>query len=209
MMASNTKDVPLRCRCGHVRGIAEGVAPGSGFRFVCYCTDCQAFARFLGRTDVLNAAGGTDIFHLPTGHVKLTAGREAIRCLQYSQRVFRWYCDCCKTPIGNSAGARFPIVGLILSFMDHDADGRSRDAALGPPLCSLYAGSATAPLPANAPGPPSIRLLFGRGSKLLSWWLGGLGRPNPFFDEHTRAPLSAPRVFAPGERAAADNRDNA
>jgi hypothetical protein len=30
----------------------------------------------------------------------------------------------------------------------------------------------------------------------------GIGRPNPFFDEMTYAPLSAPRVFLPRERAA-------
>jgi hypothetical protein len=35
---------------------------------------------------------------------------------------------------------------------------------------------------------------------LLGWWLRGLGRPNPFFDDH--APLSVPRVFTPSERAA-------
>jgi hypothetical protein len=36
---------------------------------------------------------------------------------------------------------------------------------------------------------------------LLSWWLRGLGRPNPFFDVHTNAPLSVPRVLTPDERA--------
>jgi hypothetical protein len=41
-------DVPLRCRCGHVRGVEIRVSPSSGLRLVCYCKDCQAFARFLG-----------------------------------------------------------------------------------------------------------------------------------------------------------------
>jgi hypothetical protein len=200
MMTSTPKDLPLRCRCGHVRGIAQAVAPPSGFRFICYCTDCQAFARFLDRPDVLDQAGGTDIFHLPTGRVKLTTGSDALRCLRFSQRVFRWYSECCKTPIANSAAARFPVVGLIHSFMDHEADGRSRDAALGPPLCTLYARSATGPLAASAPPPPSALLLFKRGSMLLSWWLRGLGKPNPFFDADTRAPLSEPRVLAQSKR---------
>ena len=90
-------ELPLRCRCGHMRGIASKVAPSAGFRLVCYC---QAFARFLDRPDVLDAAGGTDIFQMPTGHIKLTAGTDAVRCLQLSGRVFRWYTDCCRTPIG-------------------------------------------------------------------------------------------------------------
>jgi hypothetical protein len=41
-----------------------------------------------------------------------------------------------------------------------------------------------------------------RASKVLGWWLCGLGRPNPFFDARTGAPLSAPRLVTPEERAA-------
>lgn len=58
-------EIPLRCRCRHVRGVASEVTPASGFRFVCYCKDCQTFARFLGQADILDAAGGTDIFQMP------------------------------------------------------------------------------------------------------------------------------------------------
>ena len=69
-------DLPLRCRCGRVRGVASDVSPSTGFRFVCYCKDCQAFARFLERADVLDSAGGTDIFQMPPGRVKLTGARK-------------------------------------------------------------------------------------------------------------------------------------
>jgi hypothetical protein len=57
-------NVPLRCRCGRVRGVASDVSRSTGFRFICYCKDCQAFAHFLGRADVLreynNAVGARD-----------------------------------------------------------------------------------------------------------------------------------------------------
>ncbi len=195
-------DLPLRCRCGRVRGVAYGIAPAAGFRVICDCRDCQAFARFLGRPDVLDAAGGTAIFHMPTGRVKLTAGADAVRCLRFSRKVFRWYADCCRTPIGNTAGPRFPVVGLIHSFMSHEAGGRSRDELLGPPLCRLYERSATGPLPPDAPPPPSLGLFAQRASITLGWWWRGLGRPTPFFDVVTKAPLSPPRVFTRGEREA-------
>ena len=200
-MTHGSKDLPLRCRCGYTRGIAHEVAPYSGFRFVCYCQDCQAFARFLERPDVLDTAGGTDIFHMPTGRVKFTAGTDALRCLRFSGKVFRWYTDCCRTPVANTAGPRFPVVGLIHSFMDHEADGRSRDEALGVPLCRIFERSAVGPLPPNAPAPPSLGLFARRATTLLGWWLRGLGRPNPFFDDHTNAPRSAPRVLTASERA--------
>jgi len=104
-------DIPLRCRCGHVRGVAIGVAPSTGFRFVCYCKDCQAFARFLGRAD------------------------------------------------------------------------------------------ATGPLPPNAPPPPSLGVFARRASKLLVWWVRGLTRPTPFFDDAAKAPRSVPLGLTPSERA--------
>ena len=189
-----------------MRGLAEHVAPSTGLRFVCYCKDCQAFSRFLGRPDVLDSAGGTDIFQMPTGRVKLTAGIDALRCLRFSDKVFRWYADCCRTPIGNTAGPRFPVVGVIHSFMD--IEGKSRDEALGAPLCRIFEHSATGPLPPNAPLAPSASLFFRRVSKLLAWWLRGLGRPNPFFDARSHAPLSVPRLFAPDERAALESQSS-
>jgi hypothetical protein len=196
-------DLPLRCRCGRVRGAASGASPSSGFRFVCYCEDCQAFARFLGRPDVLDPAGGTDIFQVPPGRVKITAGTDAMRCLRLSSKVLRWYTDCCRTPIGNTAsGPRFPLVAVIHSFMDHEAHGRSRDQVLGPPVCRIFERSAVWPLPLSAPPPASFTVFARRGSKLFDWWVHGLGRPTPFFDERTGAPRAVPRVLTPLERAA-------
>jgi hypothetical protein len=186
-----------------MRGVATNVSPASGLRFVCYCRDCQAFARFLDRADVLDRAGGTDISHMPPRRVKLTAGIDGLRCLRLSDKVLRWYTECCRTPIANtSAAPGFPVIGMVHCFMDHEADGHSRDEVLGPPLCRIYEGSAIGPLPPNAPGPPSVGLFVRRASKLLGWWVRGLGRPTPFFDGQTKAPRAIPRVLTPSERAA-------
>ena len=195
-------DLPLRCRCGHVRGVAREVSPSAGFRFLCYCKDCQAFACFLERADVLDAAGGTDIFQMPPARMKLTAGTEALRCLRFSSKVIRWYTDCCRTPIGNTAAdPRFPVLALIHCFMDHATDGRSRDVVLGPPLCRIYQGSAVRPLPPMAGAPALFPVFVRRASRMLGWWMRGLARPSPFFDASTSAPCSVPRVLTPGERA--------
>jgi hypothetical protein len=182
-----------------VRGVARAVSPRAGFRFVCYCQDCQAFARFLGRADVLDAAGGTDIFQMPPARLSLDEGCDAVRCVRFSDEVLRWYTDCCRTPIGNTAArARFPIVGVIHSIMDHAAAGRPRHEVLGPPLCRIYERSAVGPLPPEAPPPPSLRLFGRRASLMLGWWLRGLSRPSPFFDEHTGAPRAEPQVLTRG-----------
>lgn len=196
-------DLPLRCSCGRVRGLASGVSPTTGFRVVCYCKDCQAFARFLGRADVVDKAGGTDIFQMPPRRITITAGADAMRCLRLSDRgIYRWHTDCCKTPIGNAAGPRVPLIGMIHSFMDHQADGRSRDEVLGPPLCRIFERSAIGPLPPTAPPPPSFGVFFGRVTRMLAWSLRGLARPNPLFDKSPNIPCYPSRVLTPSERAA-------
>jgi hypothetical protein len=197
-------ELPLRCQCGHLRGAARAVLPFGGFRLVCYCEDCQAFARFLRRADVLDSAGGTDIFQMPPRYVSLTAGTNALRCLRLSNNVLRWYADCCRTPIANTAvNSRFPVVAMIHSVMDHVADGRSRDALLGPPLCRIFEQSAFGPLPSNSAPPSSLPITIRRATKILGWWVCGLGRPNPFFDDRTNTPRSPPQVLTPSERASA------
>jgi Family of unknown function (DUF6151) len=134
-----------------VRGVANVISPSTGFHFICYCKDCQAFANFLERPDVLGPAGGTDIFQMPPGRVKIIVGTDALRCLHLTDKVLRWYTNCCHTPIGNTATwPGFPVIGMVHAFMDHDAGTRSRDEVLGPPLCRIFERSAIGPLPPNA-----------------------------------------------------------
>jgi hypothetical protein len=183
------EDLPLRCRCGRVRGVAKRVSP-TGIRLICYCKDCQAFALFLGRTDVLDIAGGTDIFQMPPGQIDLSEGVDALGCVQFSDKVLRWYALCCRTPIANTPAAPgFPLAGLIHSFIDHTVDGRSRDQAIGPLLCRIYGKSASGPFPPNCPDPPTAWISLRRISRLLVWWARGLERPTPFFDSSTNAVL--------------------
>jgi hypothetical protein len=191
-------DIPLRCRCGNVRGLARALSPRVGLRFFCYCRHCQAFVRFLGRPEVLDAAGGTDIFQMAPARLRLDAGLEALRCVRLSNRgVLRWYTDCCHTPVANTADtARFPLVAVIHAFMDHEGDGRPRDEVLGPPRCRLFERSAVAPLPPGAAPPPSAGVFVRRTAMLLGWWMRGLARPSPFFYERTGALRAEPQVLS-------------
>ncbi|MHB8455632.1 MAG: DUF6151 family protein [Acidiferrobacterales bacterium] len=89
---------------------------------VFYCRDWQVFARLLDRTDVLDEAGGADIFQIPPRHMKITAGADAVLCLRLSDRnVYRSYTEYCQTPIGNTAGPR--VVGNWSHSLLHGSPG--------------------------------------------------------------------------------------
>ena len=87
-----------------------------------FASDVLGGDKWKGREqDAFTWNGGTDIFQMPPGRVTLTAGTDAMQCLQLSSNVLRWYTDCCRTPIANTAATpRFPVIGMIHSFMDHD-----------------------------------------------------------------------------------------
>ena len=196
-------DVPLACSCKKMRGVAA-VSPSSGTRVVCYCKDCQAFAAFLEKADlVLDAHGGSDIFQTAPSRIRFTSGAAELACVRLSaEGMFRWYAGCCKTPIGNTLGAKMPFVGTISAIMDHAADGRSRDAVLGPVVGRIHGREA---IGGSAPGahPRAALSLVPRVVRNLAVWkLSGAGWPSPFFERDTKAPRAAPRILTPAERAA-------
>lgn len=198
-----SKDVPLRCACGKLRGTALGVSPRSGCRVVCYCDDCQAFGRFLGGPGILDAWGGTDIFQMAPSRVRITSGAEVLSCVRLSAKgMYRWYCGECRTPVGNTNSPRIPFVGLIHTFMDPDGAGGAHDELLGKPLGYSGTKSAVGALPA-AIRDSSLLKVIARSVKLLAkWWLTRAGSPSPFFDDQTGAPRTTPLILTPVQRRA-------
>src|SRR6476469_6142214 len=96
-------EIELRCRCGEVRGRLHGVSAQSANRVVCYCDDCQAFLHQLGRADLLNAKGGSDIVQVAPAAVSFTQGQQHVVGLRLKPNgLYRWYAKCCDTPVGNT-----------------------------------------------------------------------------------------------------------
>src|SRR5208282_4092194 len=68
--------IEMRCRCGEVRGTVTKASPRSVNRVTCYCEDCQAFAHQLGRADLLNEKGGSDVVQVAPAALTFTQGRD-------------------------------------------------------------------------------------------------------------------------------------
>lgn len=197
-------NLALQCRCGQIKGRAIKVYPADGTRVICYCRDCQTFARLLDAADaVLDAQGGTDIYQLPPARLQIHQGHEHIRCLRLSEKgLYRWYAGCCNTPIANTLAPRIPLVGLLHSFI---SDPKA-DLKTGPVRARVNLGSATGQVPREevraAPARGYVRkLLF----KILLWKLSGKAHPSPFFSRGQ--PISQPRIITPAERQVASDQN--
>lgn len=200
MSGASPRDLQLQCRCGTVRAIAHGVTPQMGNHCVCYCDDCQAFPKALGRPDVVDANGGTDIFQLSQARLEFTHGLDRVAWLRLTPKgTARWYASCCNTPIGNTlATPGVPFVGVIRAFIREPAGD-----ALGPIRARVFREFATGDVAAIPPDNQSRWTMLARLAVLIiSWRLRGDHRRSPFFDAASGAPLKAPRILTEAERAA-------
>jgi len=110
---------PIQCKCGAIRGQLEGT--GTHNRALCYCTDCRAFARFLGKApDMLDKQGGTEIFQVAQSRLRFLQGEDRLAAIRLSDKgMVRWYASCCGTPIGNTmANPKISFIGLIHTCLD-------------------------------------------------------------------------------------------
>ena len=176
----------LQCKCGLVKGVVKNVNPKSGNRCICFCNDCQAFPTHLGVAGtVLDEFGGTELFQVPLSHVKFNQGLENVRCLRLTRKgLYRWYTECCNTPIGNNVSSNFPFFGIVHSFMSEDTN---RDELLGPIRGAVYLKNAKEGFVKPKEYASELGVTLRVISKLLIWKLKGLSKPSAFFDENGKA----------------------
>ncbi len=189
-------DLSLSCQCGSIKGTAQTVTKSSSIRVVCYCSDCQAFAVEIGAEGcVLNEHGGTEILQVAPALVHFTQGEEHIACLRFGEAgTFRWYAECCNTPIGNTTQPSFPFIGLNHAFIETDLASKTAD--IGPVRWHIQTQHAADSWPEDQKriGFPT-RLTLSVMSKVLGWKIRGLSRPNPLFTEAGH-PRVQPRLVA-------------
>jgi hypothetical protein len=189
---------PLQCRCGTIKGWVSDTQGAN--RVVCYCRDCQAFARFLGQEiETLDAQGGSDVIQTLPKNVTFTQGADALACMRLTDKgMVRWYAGCCKTPIGNTLeNYKISFVGLLHNCLE--SPEHSLQSSFG--VVRTYAN------PQGAIGAPKPKA-SGMGATI--WWfaktilkarLNGDYKLTPFFRDGR--PIATPRVIGSAERSRA------
>jgi hypothetical protein len=190
--------LPLSCRCGALRGSLQH--PPAGIHVVCYCDDCQTYARALGPAGLLDAHGGTDIFQTSPAAIRLEAGAEQLGLMRLSPKgLFRWHSACCQTPVANTLGnPRMPFAGVVTAFIALSPEALRE--AVGPAV-GIQGRFAIGGKPPGAHDTVPLSTLWQTGGLMLRGLFGGRHQPSPFFDPSTGQPRVTARVLSLEERS--------
>jgi hypothetical protein len=178
----------------------SNASPRTTNRVVCYCDDCQAFVHHLGRADLLDEHGGTNIVQVAPSTLTFPQGSERIAGLRLTPNgLYRWYASCCKTPIGNTTSPGLPFVGILARVFEGEAS--ELDALVGKPIGGVLGKHAIGTPPAGSTR-LNPRLIVRALGNILRWRLTGKTWPHPFFDRETRTPSRPLVTLSPPEREA-------
>ncbi len=174
----------------------QGASPKAVNRIVCYCDDCQAFAHHLGRADLLDESGGTDIVQVAPASVRIERGDEHVVGVRLGPKgLYRFYAECCKTPLGNTVSPVIPFLGIVAQAFE------SPDAQFGKPTAAILGKYAVGGPPEGSTG-LNLRFIGRVVRKLLFWKLRGRGWPHPYFDRATGRPSRPLTILSRAEREA-------
>jgi hypothetical protein len=190
---------PLRCACGELSG--HVVPARASRRAVCYCRDCRAYARHLGRDDVLDARGGTDVVAMHPREIHLTR-MESLACLSLRQGgLLRWFAACCNTPIANTPrDPRVAYAGVVHTCLEQGSP--SIDASFGTAAVAVNVKSALGSVAASPFA--TMAAVLHLGTAIAAARLSGSYRDNPFFRDGLPACPGIVLTAAERERAYRD-----
>lgn len=192
----------IQCECGKFSAELTAFPRNTPGRLVCYCDDCQSYAHYLGRADLLDANGGTEVIPAYPRDVKILSGKEQLKCMRLSPKgMFRFYTACCKTPVGNTRPMS-PWIGVSRRMYTAKDPGQL-DRAFKSVRSSIMGSHAKGTPPKGTPKTFNAKAFaavmpFLLKGKLLKTYL-----PSPFFAEDGRTPIVAPHVLTMDERQAA------
>jgi len=195
-----SNDPTLSCQCGSLTATLRGASGDNGNHGMCYCLDCQAFARHLGQLDrIANAAGGTEIFQTQPHRIAITSGIEHLALLRLSKKgINRWFASCCNTPLCTTPGPpKVAFAGMLV------ANITASQTALGPIRFRYKRESALQPV--KEPQGSALRFVARTFASIAAERLSGRWKDTPLFGADGRS-IVKPYVLSASERTAAYTR---
>jgi Family of unknown function (DUF6151) len=191
---------PIHCHCGKLKGTLNHNREIN--RCLCYCADCQAFARFLKReNEILDDRSGTSIIQTIPANLTFTEGIEHLACMRLTKNgLLRWYTTCCYTPIGNTPPTlNLSFIGLIHTCLS--AERTSLDKEFG--SIEMYVNTKSAILrgrdSANGENKPKSAGVLSGTLRAIGFILkarfDGRYKQNPFFVVESGTPIVVPKVL--------------
>ena len=189
----------IQCECGAFHAELTAFPRNTPGRLACYCDDCQTYLHYLGRADLLDSAGGTEVIPVYPAEMKLTQGREFLQCTRLAPNgLLRWSTTCCNTPIANTRPG-FPWLG-ILHKPYTVKDAQYLEKTLGAVKSRIKGRFARGTPPEGTSANIGFKDAFTVLPFLLKGRILGKAKPSPFLKEDGVTPIVPPYVLSLEER---------
>jgi hypothetical protein len=191
----------VQCTCGKFRARLTAFPKNTPGRLVCYCDDCQTYLHFLGRADLLDANGGTEVIPTYPADVEVTQGKQFLKCTRLSPKgTFRFSTTCCNTPIVNTRPGA-PWAGFLR--VAYPAQSQAAVNALGPVRSRIMGQFAKGKPPPGTPDTFNLKAMASVLPFIVKGKLLKKTQPSPFFAADGLTAITEPYVLSKAERAAA------
>ena len=192
----------IQCECGQFKAELMAFPQNTPGRLVCYCDDCQTYLHHIGRADLLDQNGGTEVIPAYPQDMKITQGKENLKCVRLSPKgMFRFFTACCRTPIGNTR-ANSPWIGLFRRvYTAHEPS--QLDRVFKSVKSRVFGRFAKGTAPTGTPATFNFSAMLSVAPFLLQGTLFKKFKPSPFFLEDGMTPVVTAYVLSLEERQAA------
>lgn len=192
----------IQCECGQFRAKLQAFPRNTPGRLVCYCADCQMYLRHLGRSDLLDPNGGTEVVPAYPSDVTLLQGTAQLKCTRLTARgTFRFSTSCCNTPVANTRPGE-PWIGFFRRVYTA-ADEHTLDQTLGPIRSRIMGRDAQGTPPAGTPDKLNLRAVLTVLPFMLKGKVLRKSKGSPFFAGDGVTPIATPHVLTDAQRQAA------
>jgi hypothetical protein len=191
----------IQCKCGGFQAELADFPRRTPGRLMCYCDDCQKFLLHIGRADLLDAAGGTEIVPVYPADATIVSGAQHLACTRLSAKgMHRFSTTCCGSPVGNTRPGTAWLG--VQSSMFLAKDPQLLDRVLGGVKARIMGKFAKGPVPPGTPDTMNLKAALPVVPFMLKGALGRKGKPSPFLQADGRTPIVAPKVLSEAAQAA-------